>query len=617
MILYFLEFVAFVFLILYPWGTIFLREKENIFIKINFGIVASVVVYFLLAFLKLKFLIFPVLFVPLVYLILTRKINVPKIKLDWTVSLVVIFVVLIQSLINVTSGDLINGGLRLIGAHQNDSLWAIALAQSIERGIPPLNLGFPQAFVQNYHYFFNIFMALVHGVSKIPALTLYLKIISPFLLLLFSTTTYIFIYKLTKSRWAGVAAAVLTGVTSNLYYLAGVFFPQASVSPSVLWANEYETHIVNPPLLISYSIVLTILYLLLQKKKQLLPMALLAGTLIAFKSFAATLLVPSLGVLALIDLFKKKYFYLKLTIISGVIALITYFAVNPSLGSIIILQPLYLIESMMAAGDRLNFPVWALKIQTYAAEANSKRIIQLYLEGILVFLIGNLGLRLLGLGAIFINKLDTEAKKVVTFLLTLSVLGTISSLLFVFRGIAWNSVQFFYYTVFSLSLLTVIFLHHISEKFKALAIFLFLITWISLIPGVFFINKSYLNGLSTTTDPGLTQGAMFLAGQPEGIVLVNPKYEATSFIPAVSGQETLITNPGILDMQLINHQRQSEEIEAFFGAETVDLKFLSQNNIKYIFTNTEDLPRYDQRVTPLIYTWGNIAILRSDNPSPH
>lgn len=574
--LYILAFVLFVLLVLYPTGTIILKSQENIVIRINTGIVAMAVIYFILALLKLNFLIIPVLLCPLAYLVAKREFKVPRLKIDLLAAIVIILVTLIQSSINFTSGDIVNGGIRLINTHNQDSMWMIALTQSVEREIPPHNPGLPQALIQNYHYFLNVFIAAAQTFTRIPLVTLYLKIIGPFLLFMLALTSYNFIKNFTGSSWGGICIILLTSLSSNLYYLVGLISTKANLTPSVFWVNEYETHIVNYQLTLSYIILLTFLHLLTLKKRPLLILGILGGSLVAFKSFSSVVLIPSLGLLGLLDLLKRNYFYIKLTLITTLFTILFYLTSNPTLQSQFIVQPLYLIQTMFVTSDHINYPDWILKIQTYMAEGNIKRVIQFYSEGVLLFIVGNLGLRLVG----FASFLKNSVTKILGFI---SIFGLILTFLLVSKGIAWNSVQFTYYSVFATSILLTLYLKELSIKHRTLAAALFFTAWLSLIPGVLFITNSYLSQLGKRiVNQKIYQASIYLSKLPKGIVEVDPKYSQSLFVAAVSGQETYIADTGMLDIQLINYKNEKPE------------------NIKYILSVKED--------TILIYQPGNPSI---------
>ena len=66
-------------------------------------------------------------------------------------------------------------------------------------------------------------------------------------------------------------------------------------------------------------------------------------------------------------------------------------------------------------------------------------------------------------------------------------------------------------------------------------------------------------------------------------------------------------------MQLINYSKEDDSVKKFFGNKNVDENFLKNYRISYIFTDKEDLLRYDLSNVSVIYTSGNIEVLKFDN----
>lgn len=608
--LYIVEFILFCCLILYPCGSLILEFSktkissfEKIILSLNLGIVFSVIVFYILSYVKLEFLVIPVLFLPLIYGILLKRFNFTKQKVNWFLISLITFVTVIQSLINVTSGDVKNNQIRLINIHQFDSTWSIALTNSVQGTIPPINPGYAGTRVQNYHYFLNTFVALSQDITKIPTVTLYFKLIDTLLIFLFATTSYIFIKKLTGSSYAGYAGIILLCLSSNLYYIIKIFYPAANITPSVLWINEYETRMVNYQLLISYNLLISWFFLLIQKNKSILVLSILAGCLVSFKSHVSVLLLPSLAIVGLISVLKREYFYIKLTICAMIATLIFYVSANPIFKPAFILQPFYLIETMFAANDHLNYSTWILKNQTYLSEGNIKRVIQLYSEGILLFIFGNFGLRIIGFYPIF------KKNKVIYIMYLMMIVGILSSLLLVAKGVAWNSVQFSYYSIVISSILTIYALYRLSIKHKSLAVILFLVVWVSLLPGVFYTTNYYLSKFNSSfIDKGLYQTALFLAKEPKGVILINPKYFNNSIISAFSHQESYLANIGMLDTEQLDYSNREKKLFTFFDNKGVDQRFLIENKISYIVTDNQDNRNYEKSNILLIYSSGDFKV---------
>lgn len=469
----FAKFILLVLLIIFPIGKIILdllkirlNFWEEVLFSINIGIVFVTLTTFLLGLLGHPRLVLVLAWLPLLYLFIRKgkqriikfKIRIPN--LDLLLILILLFCTFVQSIITFSSGDMVGNSIRLMGIHDKDSLWYIALINSLEKSIPPQSPIFSGQMIQNYHYFTFIFVAFLKSITNIPIMVLYFKLFIPLLVFLFSAAVFVFVKNLTDNKWAGYLAVLITALASNFYYLIGFLYPSAIVTPSVFWVDEYTTRMVNPQLLLSYIILITMLYLLLNVKrisdyKFIIIFSILAGSLIGFKSFAAAVFLSALAVLSLFRMAKRNFSYIKILVSSILMTLIFYVNSVRNYQPIFIFSPFWFIKTMFESGDHLNFDVWELKRQTYLNDKNIIRVIQLYAQGLVIFLVGNLGTRLLGIIALFQAK--SERKKDMVYLLFLiSIIGFVIAMLTIFRGITWNSIQFFYYTVMFSAILTAV-----------------------------------------------------------------------------------------------------------------------------------------------------------------
>ncbi len=624
---YLLKFILFAILVFLPLGVfvINLLKVKNIsfweksLLSINLGSVIFAIFVFILWFLKLYFLTYLICLLPIFYLVFLlykkakQKPVFRKINLDVLPLIIVFLTVFVCSLISINSGDEVSGGLRMVGANAQDGLNFLALEQNLQKSIPPENPTYAGVLVSNYHYLVYVLISAVGFITKIPLPILNFKIISPFFVLLYSASVYFLIYKITKNKLSAIGGVLLTSLASNFYYMAFLVSPLAAIFPSVFWVNEYLTRMVNPQLLFSYIVILSILLIFVYSDKKnnwsfILITGVLIGSLIAIKAFAGILVLGALFILSIFGLIKKDFFHIKLFISSVFFTGVFYLLTGNKPGSILIFSPLWFIKNMYETKDHLNLSDWELRRQTYLSKGNFIRIIQLYGQGLGVFLLGNLGGRLLGFLS-FDKKDERGVKDVKLILIFLSLFSIVLPLTFLVKGTAWNSIQFFYYSVFSLSILTTLFLSRVYIRNKIIGFSFFAIIFLTLIPGVYYSTNEYLQQKDQIMFPSyLYKATLFLKTRPDGVVLVDPAYTNNSFISAISGKTIFFADEMWLSVQLVPFSNRKNEVNEFFASPIFNTEFLAKNHIKYIFTSSNQNKKFSEPKVKEIYTNENITI---------
>jgi hypothetical protein len=602
-------FFILLFVGIFPLGKItldFVKIKlefwTSLLISINIGIVLLTLYFFFLKYLGLNNNFVWLIFVPSLWIIfkVLRRFNNYKIK--FSVNLLFIFLLFIctatQLVIIFPSGDFFNNQFILVGVHNHDSTWHLSLINEIVKNIPPNNPIYSGLMLGNYHYFFDVFAASVFSITSIPLSILYFKVLSVFLIIVFSCTIYVFLKYVTNNKIIPYFGLLFVSLTSNFYYFVPLLFSNANINPSIFWVQEYSTKIVNPQLLLSYIIITTLLILLISKKRVdlrfLILFSVLSASLIGFKIYGFILFMAALFLEGIFNLFKKNFEVIFLFISSCLIGLFYYLFLNLKYQQTIIFDPFWFIKTMYESKDHLNYPVWELKRQTYLEQENYLRIFQLYFEGTIIFLLGNIGGRFLGFFAIF-NQQPSTKKTVIDILIFISALGLILPLLFIQKGTAWNTIQFFYYSVFSLGILTILFLDKLlATKRKILAYLLGLLLFISLLPGVFQTTDEYLQNINNSiVSKNMMDASLFLKNQEDGVVLVDPSYFSNSLISAFSGKQLFFADETQLSALSVEYNDRKKSVEDFFSNTLVDeqTNFLKNNKIKYIFASRNKLDK--------------------------
>lgn len=480
------------------------------------------------------------------------------------------------SLTMVKSGLITNYGMGFWGANGHDGVWHISLIESLSRGSLEIPI-FAGEVIKNYHIGFDLLLAGIHLLTRIPAVNLYFQIIPPILALLVGILTF----KLTKSLWS-----------IFFVYFGGNWAWVLGKGESTFWAHQSISTLINPPFALSLIVLLAGL-LLLQKKHYLLP-GILFGLLVEIKIYAAALVLFALLLTGL-----KNRGYLKSFFVALLVATPLYLAAVPSSGKVIIFQPGWYLETMMGFSDRLNWPRFASAMTNYRLAGNWFKGTPAYLVALLIFFTGNLGTRI-----IFLKRKND------LFSLTIIFAGLAAPMLFLQTGISWNSIQFFYYSLFFSGLLAGQYLSSLKKKNLLLKIAFVALTlpttWITL-KDIYLPSRPPAKISSQEI-----QALQFLQAQPAGVVLVPPAapdpyappprplylYASTSYVSAFSGHPVYFEDQGSLTITGYSWNKREQQVKDFLTKKTdiktisylylPNLKFdASSMGFKNIFTNSE------------------------------
>ncbi len=457
----------------------------------------------------------------------------------------VLLSVFINSLQLFPFGAVTSKGISLYGAHFVDSTWHLSLINSLSRSVPPPNPLYSGLLVTNYHYLVDLQIALIHNLTRIPVPVLYFQIIGPFYLLLLSLLIYRFSVSLSGRALTGVMALCFIMLSSNWYYFARLVFPLASVTPSVAWVEFFTTKTVNYPLLVSLILLFVVLEIIRTRPSlslaQALVLGFLTGSIFGIKSHTAVVLVAALGFVALLNLFRKNFYWPLVFVVSLITVFIFSQLVISSPAGGLQFSPLWFIKVMYESTDHLNFPTWELRRQTLLALGSYLGIVRLYFQGLSWFLFLNFGPLLLGVVALLDKKLDRNIK---TVLLGLFLFGLLATFLFIYTATAIVTIQFVYLSLVAASILTAYFLSRFS---RFVAVFAFVVIWLSLLPGTASLTAQYLNwSKSYSVSPALTAALVFLTKLPPGTILTDDTFSAGSFVPAYSGDTVYLGDHQIL-----------------------------------------------------------------------
>ncbi len=498
-------------------------------------------------------------------------------------NLLIIIGTVTWSVTTVKSGLLYPFGLGFWGPQGHDGIWHLSLIGSLSRGSLAMPL-FAGAAIKNYHIGFDLLLALLHRLTFIPVSSLYFQILPPLLALFAGLFVYRLIHAWTKSEVSALWAVFFTYFGGSLGWLVSWIRTGTWGGESLFWSQQSISTLINPPLALSFCLLLLGLWLLTQKR--LLWAGLVFGLVPFVKIYGGLLGLAGLFFAA----FKVKSYW-KPFILASVISALLFVPFNLHAAGLVIWHPLWFLDNLMNP-DHLDWPRYLSALATYSSGHIWFKAIPAYFVAFLIFLVGNLSLRLLGL---FHIKTPASWSWWEVFLWAAAIAGIVPPLLFLQQGTSWNTIQFFYYTQFFLGLLAGVALGRLRPKFLlSLAVVAFTIpTTIGTLP-------NYLPARPPAKlSPAELSALDFLSRQPSGIVLTAPfdpaaaaaaepfpprplyLYESTSYVSAFSHQPVFMEDQVNLNITGYDWQTRRAQALAFFASP--DRQFLTANHIRYIY----------------------------------
>jgi hypothetical protein len=485
-------------------------------------------------------------------------------------------------------------GLGYFGPNGHDAIFHLSLIEKFSQN--PFNFNHPQYAgekLTNYHFIFDYFSGVISRIFNIPSATLYFR----FLPLLFGLALVSLLNKL-MTKWSYTPLEKLLGFI--FVFLSGSFgfIPKLLTGQdifageSAFWANQSASLFLNPPFALSLILLLLFLINLPSEGKikplQFIKLAVLGGLLAQTKIYAFVLLCFAL-------LFSRR---LRLMFSVGLFGGIITLPFSSLSGSPFLFDPLWFPRSLFASYDRFYWPKLVEAWQAYEASGSFAKLLLVNLFSTVIFIVGNLGMRLFGLWELSKEKFSDLSRKVVLFII---ITGLVLPLVIVQKINPWNTIQFMYYSLFFLGLFTAKYVARIIAGTRnkvlvsiLLLVFMFLATATSI--GTL---KDYIGSFSASRVSFTEMRALeVLKNSAKGIVLsplyvsndmATPKplysYVSTAYISALSGQTEYMSDTINLDITGFNYQERAKEIQRFYNtADTVWAKsFLEKNKIKYIY----------------------------------
>jgi hypothetical protein len=499
-------------------------------------------------------------------------------------------------------------GIGFWGPNGHDAVWHLSVINQFSRGLPPPNPIFSGTTLSNYHWGYDYLAFLVSKLTKLAPINVYFQLLPPLIAILIAYFSYKLISHYTTNKKAGFLFIFLNFFAGSAGWLYTLVRSGQIGGESLFWSMQGASTLINPPYALSLLVLLSGLYLwTVHRPKSNLITAFLLGvlfsTLTIIKIYAAILVGLSFSIFFIIKKIQKRatFFDLVLPISMAVFSLgMGLFAGLFNSGSLIIFQPFWFVHTMTESLDKLYLPrVSSLRANLWLNPYTWKFPFLIGIEAglFLIFIIGNLGFRIFAFKTIFTKIRHHRLLPLDYFILPLMILGLLIPSLFIQKGTAWNTIQFFYYfLVFANFYLALFLSKQKSNIFIIVFLFFACITSISTL-------KDYFGTPPPSALPENEVIALdFLKQQPYGNVLSFPydsgkkqgmstpiplyAYETTAYVSAFSGQASFLADQMNLDITGFDWPDRLSQSQKFFSGQYNKFQargLLVNNQIDYLY----------------------------------
>ncbi|MBI2018508.1 hypothetical protein HYS96_02265 [Candidatus Daviesbacteria bacterium] len=460
-----------------------LEDQEIITLSLALGIVIFVLSAIILALLNTRYLLLPLIIFLNLFIISKNKLaafSPWKIFIKNKILLILIVLgILTQGFINFPSGYLYKDGLQFWSSQGHDGLWHVASMEVIKKSIPPQNPVFSGEPLYNYHYLVDGLMGEFARIFPFfSTLDLYFRFFPVIFSLLIGISVFAFVRRWQENLKIGYLALFFTYFVGSFGYVV-TFIRSGNIfgGETIFWAAQQNTLLGNPPHAISHGLLaaffLSFLFYLKERKTIWVVVSFLIGsTLAGFKVSGGFVMLMGLGAAALIDFInKRKFLSLLLPFLLGMSNFLTFKWMTSNGSSFLMFLPWWFVRTMIV--DKLGWMDLELRRQHYLSKGTWNaylRVLQLELIALAIFILGNLGMRFLGIIEVirkFILRQGTFLKDPIEVMLIVTMLtGLIMPMLFVQKGLIYNNIQFMQYFLFIFGFYGAISTYKVLNYFK-------------------------------------------------------------------------------------------------------------------------------------------------------
>ena len=530
-----------------------------------------------------------------------------KLHITWKTSnfltlIIILISVLTQNLVMFRGGMTTESGKLFPSAH--DTMWNLAVINELNFYYPPSNPAMIEVPLKNHHFFYHILLSDIHQITKISIIDLYFRIGPVFVSFLFSTSLYLVSSIFTKKTFVRSLSVFLGIFAGNFAYFVPLFLgSRFDWKGNTFFSDQPFDQIINPYSVIGFSMLLVSIYCiykLMNKDREIqnnwgLLCAVFIGGLYGFKSFGG---IIAIGAFILISVYlliiQKKKAILPIFCLTIAIFLFSFFQITDLGKAILNWAPGWLLTQLVG-GEKLNIPKLIQIESYYSAIHNYPGLLKIKSLELIIYIIGNLGIRLFGVLYIFwlilknIHK-DNARQMSLLYIIFVFLISFTIPLFFNLGQNAFNVIQFTPYSLVLSGLFTGLMFdslwNYYSSKNNKIIIWLFVIIVCGLAVPVNI--KNIISKIENPNDliPNDEISAMdYIRNitRLNQLILIDPgQYEFDAiYVPALSQRRIYLASPGYA-IQTGNFPTDKfADLQDFY---TYPVKsYLINNKIDYIY----------------------------------
>lgn len=619
------------------------KDKEEFIVYLALtlasGIVLNVIVFLFLKIIGLNMLfMWSIPIISLIYIIIYKRKYSEEILLFKKIKLYpallyltfIIFGITVQVMVLIHGGTKISDGIFLPG--DNDALWNLALVKEIYFHYPFQNPLYAGQDLKNYHYFYHLFLASIHSVTKIDFLDLYYRGGPILMSFLFGLSIYSVSSIFVKNRMFRILSIFLGYFSGNFAYILPLFLGRDfNWRFNSFFSDQPLDQIINTQSLVGYCMFLISAYLIYKYSKKennkgysnLVITVLVISFAFAFKSFSGLIITVSLSLLTIsYFLIWKSRLFIPLLLFSVLTFLPLYFYLTETNVVSFHWAPGWILTETITNSDKLNRPEFAQIEAYYNSIGNFLGLLKIKTIEFIIYFFGNLGMRIIGLVYLIwlVIKRDNVSKNPVLMYLIFAFLVSFSiPVLFNLGGTAHNITQFTPYallisTIFSVAVTEKIYFYFTKRHKRVLGIICVICVIALTIP----VTVKELNGRFILPKATISQSEMegldFIKKNTniDEIILTNPKQFGkldARYVSALSERRIFFTPNSVTNWSGNADNSRAVITNNFFSPGKKSPDILRKNNISYIYLIREELnPK--EIILPIVFKNNEVTIYK-------
>ncbi len=487
-------------------------------------------------------------------------------------------------------------GLFFWGTNAHDGIWHLALAEVAFTKIPFISPIYSGAVLTGYNTLMDVVMHILKF-TKIPPIITYFKLF-PVVWFVFLTFLSIILARKIKDKPLFIYLFLFfVYFGSSFTYLFTLYHLHSIWGSSGLVAMQSGQDLTNMQFALSLIFLSIILIIIMKKKvdswfKESLILGILAFSNIGLKFYAGVISLFIISCYYALTYLKQGLFkrqtitrfairFLVLVILGGLAIIVFYnpFASFKS-GPVLIFAPFATMHSIIE--ERTLFYLKDMvnaRYFLYAHGGFGPRLISIELFSTLLVIFFSMGLRLFGLLYFFIKVIRRKATTFDLIIFLTIVFGALIMIFFIQKGDGWwNTVQFYYFSLFLANIFTAEFFYELMIRNKQFILLILTLIILLTLPAnidilhdfIAFPAPSYLSASEI-------KALEFLKQQPSGVVyrqifnvniageLYNPQplYKQDSiYVPAFTSKQVYFGDEKQLEVTNVNFMDRKRRIMA-------------------------------------------------------